>query len=53
MKGLRADVLVANSGMMGLLRGLGLQNVPLPEAGVYSVELGAISRNSQPAGSAV
>jgi acyl-CoA hydrolase/ribosomal protein S18 acetylase RimI-like enzyme len=52
MKGLRADVLVANSGMMGLLRGLGLRNVPLPEAGVYSVELGTASSMTSPAGSA-
>jgi hypothetical protein len=32
-------LLVANIGMMALIRRFGLQNVPLPEAGVYSVEL--------------
>jgi len=43
MKGLRADVLVANNGMMALLRRFGLRNVPLPEFGVYSVEVTASS----------
>lgn len=41
MKGLRADVLVANTGMMAMLRRLGVRDVPLPDAGVYSITLDA------------
>jgi acyl-CoA hydrolase/GNAT superfamily N-acetyltransferase len=41
IKGLRADVLAVNSGMMGLLRRLGPEHVSLPDAGVYSVDVPA------------
>ena len=39
MRGLRADVLATNVGMLGLLRRAGLQGSPMPEAGVCSVEV--------------
>jgi RimJ/RimL family protein N-acetyltransferase len=39
MRGLRADVLATNVGMMALLRRSGLHDTPMPEAGVYSVEV--------------
>ncbi|HMK73501.1 MAG TPA: GNAT family N-acetyltransferase [Myxococcaceae bacterium] len=38
VKGLRADVLVSNPGMIGVLRRVGLREVPLPDAGVYAVQ---------------
>ena len=59
MRGLRADVLSTNVGMMALLRRSGLHGTPMPEAGVCSVEVlsprgrgGALSMAaaSQPSG---
>ncbi len=41
IKGLRADVLTINTGMMALLRKLSPQHVSLPDAGVYSVDVPA------------
>ncbi len=38
VKGLRADVLVGNPGILGVLRRVGLTDVPLPDGGVYAVE---------------
>jgi len=38
VKGLRADVLVSNPGMIGVLRRVGLREIPLPDAGVYAVQ---------------
>ena len=38
VKGLRADVLVSNPGMLGVLRRVGLTDVPLPDSGVYAVQ---------------
>jgi acyl-CoA hydrolase/RimJ/RimL family protein N-acetyltransferase len=38
VKGLRADVLVSNPGMLGVLRRVGLTEVPLPDAGFYAVQ---------------
>jgi acetyltransferase len=38
LKGLRADVLVVNSAMIALLRSVGADEVPPPEAGVVDVE---------------
>ena len=38
VKGLRADVLVGNAGILGVLRRVGLRDLPLPDAGIYSVE---------------
>jgi acyl-CoA hydrolase/GNAT superfamily N-acetyltransferase len=39
MKGLRADVLVSNPGMLGVLRRVGLTEIPFPEAGAYAVQI--------------
>jgi hypothetical protein len=39
MKGLRADVLVGNAGMMALLRRFGPTEVSTADAGVHSVNL--------------
>lgn len=38
MKGLRADVLMSNRGMIGVLRRVGLREVPLPECGIYDLQ---------------
>ncbi len=38
VKGLRADVLVSNPGIVGVLRRVGLKDVPLPDAGVYALK---------------
>jgi hypothetical protein len=38
LKGLRADVLAVNSAMIALLRGVGADEVPPPDAGVVDVE---------------
>jgi hypothetical protein len=38
LKGLRADVLVVNSAMIALLRSVGADEMPPPEAGVVDVE---------------
>jgi len=38
VKGLRADVLVSNPGMLGVLRRVGLTDVPLPDSGCYEVQ---------------
>jgi len=47
VKGLRADVLVSNPGMIGVLRRVGLREIPLPSAGVYAVEF-AFPRDPPP-----
>jgi hypothetical protein len=38
LKGLRADVLAVNSAMISLLRSVGADEVPPPDAGVVDVE---------------
>jgi acyl-CoA hydrolase/RimJ/RimL family protein N-acetyltransferase len=38
VKGLRADVLVSNHGMIGVLRRVGLTELTLPDGGVYDLE---------------
>ncbi|MGO8968130.1 MAG: GNAT family N-acetyltransferase [Myxococcaceae bacterium] len=38
VKGLRADVLMSNHGMIGVLRRVGLREIPLPEDGVYALQ---------------
>jgi acyl-CoA hydrolase/RimJ/RimL family protein N-acetyltransferase len=39
VKGLRADVLASNHGMIGVLRRVGVSEVPLPEAGICALQL--------------
>jgi RimJ/RimL family protein N-acetyltransferase len=38
VKGLRADVLMGNHGMIGVLRRVGLSEVPLPDGGIYALQ---------------
>jgi acyl-CoA hydrolase/GNAT superfamily N-acetyltransferase len=38
VKGLRADVLMSNHGMIGVLRRVGLREIPLPEDGIYALQ---------------
>jgi len=38
VKGFRADVLVSNPGMVGVLRRVGLIDMPLPDDGVYALQ---------------
>lgn len=38
VRGLRADALVGNPGILGVLRRVGLTDVPMPNAGIYSVQ---------------
>jgi len=38
VKGLRADVLLSNHGMIGILRRVGLSEMPLPDCGIYTLQ---------------